>query len=162
MGPTWVLSAPDRPRVGPRNLVIRIIIYNLGISCKKHNTHIVEIMTKGLAMLYAHCESMWIWLVVICYQNTQSSHHLPIAVIDDIQTTLGMYKLADIPRKKINTYIKAFIQLAYHYQSFVRMNFISYLIYGIHWGQVTHIQYIPRNMHTVLLCFALLWLCNRL
>ena len=23
------------------------------------------------------------------------------------------------------------------------------------------IQYIPRNMHTVLLCFALLWLCNR-
>ena len=24
-----------------------------------------------------------------------------------------------------------------------------------------HIQYIPRNMHTVLLCFALLWLCNR-
>ena len=25
------------------------------------------------------------------------------------------------------------------------------------WG----LQYIPRNMHTVLLCFALLWLCNR-
>ena len=24
------------------------------------------------------------------------------------------------------------------------------------------IKYIPRNMHTVLLCFALLWLCNRL
>ena len=24
-----------------------------------------------------------------------------------------------------------------------------------------HVQYIPRNMHTVLLCFALLWLCNR-
>ena len=23
------------------------------------------------------------------------------------------------------------------------------------------IQYIPRNMHTVLWCFALLWLCNR-
>ena len=26
---------------------------------------------------------------------------------------------------------------------------------------LTGIQYIPRNMHTVLLCFALLWLCNR-
>ena len=26
---------------------------------------------------------------------------------------------------------------------------------------VWNIQYIPRNMHTVLLCFALLWLCNR-
>ena len=24
----------------------------------------------------------------------------------------------------------------------------------------TILQYIPRNMHTVLLCFALLWLCN--
>ena len=24
-----------------------------------------------------------------------------------------------------------------------------------------YLQYIPRNMHTVLLCFALLWLCNR-
>ena len=24
-----------------------------------------------------------------------------------------------------------------------------------------HVQYIPRNMHTVLLCFAVLWLCNR-
>ena len=23
------------------------------------------------------------------------------------------------------------------------------------------LQYIPRNMHTVLLCIALLWLCNR-
>ena len=22
------------------------------------------------------------------------------------------------------------------------------------------VQYIPRNLHTVLLCFALLWLCN--
>ena len=26
---------------------------------------------------------------------------------------------------------------------------------------VDDLQYIPRNMHTVLLCFALLWLCNR-
>ena len=23
------------------------------------------------------------------------------------------------------------------------------------------LQYIPRNMHTILFCFALLWLCNR-
>ena len=27
--------------------------------------------------------------------------------------------------------------------------------------QPSEVQYIPRNMHTVLLCFALLWLCNR-
>ena len=25
---------------------------------------------------------------------------------------------------------------------------------------IATLQYIPRNMHTVLLCFALLWLCN--
>ena len=28
-------------------------------------------------------------------------------------------------------------------------------------AQLADLQYIPRNMHTVLLCFALLWLCNR-
>ena len=28
-------------------------------------------------------------------------------------------------------------------------------------GHICLIQYIPRNMHTVLLWFALLWLCNR-
>ena len=36
------------------------------------------------------------------------------------------------------------------------------LKYGIPMAAHTKwIQYIPRNMHTVLLCFALLWLCNR-
>ena len=28
-------------------------------------------------------------------------------------------------------------------------------------AKYAEVQYIPRNMHTVLLCFALLWLCNR-
>ena len=28
-------------------------------------------------------------------------------------------------------------------------------------GLFSYVQYIPRNMHTDLLCFALLWLCNR-
>ena len=38
------------------------------------------------------------------------------------------------------------------------------VLYKIPWhghSVVWKIQYIPRNMHTVLLCFALLWLCNR-
>ena len=26
--------------------------------------------------------------------------------------------------------------------------------------QHVDVQYIPRNMHTALMCFALLWLCN--
>ena len=28
MGPTWVLSAPDGPHVGPMNLAIRVVTYN--------------------------------------------------------------------------------------------------------------------------------------
>ena len=36
------------------------------------------------------------------------------------------------------------------------LNGCCYCIVDVKW-----IQYILRNMHTVLLCFALLWLCNR-
>ena len=36
----------------------------------------------------------------------------------------------------------------------------GYLFRGFSSGMVS-LQYIPRNMQTVLLCFALLWLCNR-
>ena len=32
MGPTWVLSAPDGPHVGPMNLAIRILVWNDAIS----------------------------------------------------------------------------------------------------------------------------------
>ena len=44
---------------------------------------------------------------------------------------------------------------------------LSWLISSLNLGHLTHlplmqhIQYIPRNMHTVLLCFVLLWLRNR-
>ena len=40
------------------------------------------------------------------------------------------------------------------------------IIHVAYYSQITRVmfsiivQYIPRNMHTVLLCFALLWLCN--
>ena len=44
-------------------------------------------------------------------------------------------------------------------------NSIGYLSYMLnaerYQSHSNMIQYIPRNMHTVLLCFALLWLCNR-
>ena len=35
------------------------------------------------------------------------------------------------------------------------------MFFVFYYGLAPAIQYIPRNMHTVLLCFALLWLCNR-
>ena len=38
---------------------------------------------------------------------------------------------------------------------------IKHILSVIHYTICGAVQYIPRNMHTVLLCFALLWLCNR-
>ena len=35
------------------------------------------------------------------------------------------------------------------------------IVYKLMYITLTYLQYIPRNMHMVLLCFALLWLCNR-
>ena len=42
MGPTWVLSAPDGPHVGPMNFTIRDIIYSLNYAmstCDYHSCH---------------------------------------------------------------------------------------------------------------------------
>ena len=33
MGPTWVLSAPDGPHVGPMNLATRVVASDSQISC---------------------------------------------------------------------------------------------------------------------------------
>ena len=41
------------------------------------------------------------------------------------------------------------------------MIFSSEIVSGWFRSGDAYIQYIPRNMHTVLLCFALLWLRNR-
>ena len=43
----------------------------------------------------------------------------------------------------------------------VTSNFLAGIIINSINIRHKHKQYIPRNMHTVLLCFALLWLCNR-
>ena len=41
MGPTWVLSAPDGPHVGPTNLAIRVA---LGVSCSFVERHYVFLL----------------------------------------------------------------------------------------------------------------------
>ena len=43
---------------------------------------------------------------------------------------------------------------------FCHLLFIQNLLYVCAWRLPT-LHYIPRNMHMVLMCFALLWLCNR-
>ena len=45
MGPTWVLSAPDRPHVGPMNLAIRVLIMasSLLLLCRMQY-HIMELL----------------------------------------------------------------------------------------------------------------------
>ena len=55
-------------------------------------------------------------------------------------------------------YNEGHICIFYHFATMTRCRYLkSFLTEDSH----THLQYIPRNVHTVLLCFALLWLCNR-
>ena len=51
-----------------------------------------------------------------------------------------------------------------HTMSSSKLRYCRWLCEALILTQVgnVNVQYIPRNMHTVLLCFALLWLCNRL
>ena len=51
--------------------------------------------------------------------------------------------------------------LSIYYVSIIDMDFNMSIGNGCGNAIECNIQYIPRNMHTVLLCFALLWLCNR-
>ena len=71
MGPTWVLSAPDGPHVGPMNLAIRVVI------CEK-----VNIMdADGLIMKYL-AGTMFTYNNLVYIQNgctksnTCHNHHL--------------------------------------------------------------------------------------
>ena len=48
MGPTWVLSAPDGPHVGPMNLAIRVIRWQLLVS-DKHTASSIPCIPTTLA-----------------------------------------------------------------------------------------------------------------
>ena len=55
MGPTWVLSAPDGPHVGPMNLAIREVLYCIrfyAFACVLP----YFILTRGLQVTYSHAD----------------------------------------------------------------------------------------------------------
>ena len=61
--------------------------------------------------------------------------------------------------------LNVFIWMKFHSSKFFQCVFNFKILLSISLTRdfdfVIHVQYIPRNMHRVLLCFALLWLCNR-
>ena len=67
-------------------------------------------------------------------------------------------------RYQLNSLCKILFRLKTRYQGSVLptpLERTPLLVKSLWCRRRCHIQYIPRNMHTVLLCFALLWLCNR-
>ena len=56
MGPTWVLSAPDGPHVGPMNLVIRDVC--CGLLLIKF-THIIQDYFTGTGALILSSHTQW-------------------------------------------------------------------------------------------------------
>ena len=67
-------------------------------------------------------------------------------------------------RYQLNSLCKILFRLKNRYQGSVLptpLERIPLLVKSLWCRRRCHIQYIPRNMHTVLLCFALLRLCNR-
>ena len=48
MGPTWVLSAPDGPHVGPVNLVTRDVITRLKFKSYQWNIHVSCVADKQI------------------------------------------------------------------------------------------------------------------
>ena len=57
MGPTWVLSAPDGPHVGPMNLAIRVVAFMKGvITCSNWLLDILQLNK-------AHIPSSFVWFI---------------------------------------------------------------------------------------------------
>ena len=60
MGPTWVLSAPDGPHVGPMNLAIRVIL--------KNDIWLTNTLEKTCETVWS---AMWLWLLMTQYHLVQ-------------------------------------------------------------------------------------------
>ena len=63
MGPTWVLSAPDGPHVGPMNLAIWVMIrwYTCGIYCSDIGREVIYNKTSLITMKSQGNIIDWLW-----------------------------------------------------------------------------------------------------
>ena len=148
MGPTSVLWVPGGPHVGPMNLPIKdagptassVPTTKLGrhisfeffhLSVILHNVKLNCIISGGFA---------WCFKLNIFF---------PL-----MKAFIKLWWLHNLYSTKLHSSLTCyFIAIDY-----LRTNVQSVLL-AI--SKPAMIQYIPRNMHTVLLCFALLRLCNR-
>ena len=73
MGPTWVLSAPDGPHVGPMNLVIRVPILGLKLILP-HWQHVAQAVTTLSTRPYFNDNHItWAIHGAVCYQRANCS-----------------------------------------------------------------------------------------
>ena len=61
MGPTWVLSAPDGPHVGPMNLAIRDIIHSSAAT----EVELRSDLNKWKTPHILSPDQLWVWIVCI-------------------------------------------------------------------------------------------------
>ena len=59
MGPTWVLSAPDGPHVGPMNLAIRVALY-----CSSSAATTLSIKDSLVVLLFEN--KLWLSALEAC------------------------------------------------------------------------------------------------
>ena len=79
MGPTWVLSAPDGPHVGPMNLAIREVMiykYNIGI-LSNHSNFIIIIHHHNI---YYQRQGSLIYYIHTIQRSPSSMYHELLAI----------------------------------------------------------------------------------
>ena len=158
MRPTWVLSAPDGPHVGPMNLATRDhILATRGsltprkMTFQRHmwQKHLIYCSTIDLSSKYP--TGSWACFIIqySWYVFTSPLVH-GVSVICSTNESIYYYW----------RHRRATISSTQTSSSIIKWVYTNDNAYFLQKDNLT-IQYIPRNMHTVLLCFALLWLCNR-
>ena len=72
MGPTWVLSAPDEPHVGPMNLSIRVTISLMFARLLKGTKHIIHSILNHI--IHMAIDSRKINTDVGCIESSRGIH----------------------------------------------------------------------------------------
>ena len=96
---------------------------------------------------------MWIHYERL-HNHNKAKHNKTVCIFLGIYCTLLMQLVAVLTRPNLTWYSNVMTNV-YHRLNTAHTTKTSYLVRSF------ELQYIPRNMHTVLSCFALLWLCNR-
>ena len=157
-----------------------MMIKDTWATCKHYTLFSVGVILTPLCVVYSsQCYILCSW--AMCFTKEHIHNHLEVVplsmgIIRGIEVRSGrMHLIKDASNKSFTEFdhfdslsfcfeiisisngIGLFLEILEKYmlQTFLCLfvsDWCSFLVF---------LQYIPRNMHTVLLCFALLWLCNR-